>query len=315
MHKSRRDFLKDLPVWTMAASMAGGASLYAKERQPKLHFPKAPRDRLAVTSYPFRALIDAPNNRARNKDLPGMTLLEFPAQMVAKFGIRNVNPVIEHFASTEPDYIASFREALVKAGSHIVDLGLNEGRFYDSDPEQRQKGIDYGKKGIDVALAVGSPSVRQHVGGRRGEPTNVDLAAESLGKLAEYGAEKNIVVNLENDTPGPEDPFFLVQVIEKVNHPYLRGLPDFGNSIRGHDEEYNERALKGMFAHAFNMSHVKERLRTRDGKEYHVDLPKVFAIAKASHYRGYFSMEYDSGGGDPYAGTQQLVDMTLKCLS
>jgi len=315
MHQSRRDFLKELPVWTMAASLASGASLYAKGRRPKLHFPTAPRDRLAVTSYPFRAYIDAPNNRQRDPSLPGMTLLEFPAQMIAKFGIHNVNPVIEHFASTDAAYIASFREALAKAGSHIVDLGLNEGHFYDPDPDQRQKAIDYGKKGIDVAAAVGSPSVRQHVGGQRGAPTNVDLAADSLGKLADYGADKNIVVNLENDSPGAEDPFFLVQVIEKANHPYLRALPDFGNSIRGHDEEYNERALKGMFAHAFNMSHVKEHLRTREGQEYHVDLPRVFAIARESHYRGYFSMEYDNKVGDPYAGTQKLVDETLKCLA
>jgi sugar phosphate isomerase/epimerase len=70
-----------------------------------------------------------------------------------------------------------------------------------------------------------------------------------------------------------------------------------------------------MFAHAFNMSHVKEHLHSRSGQEYHVNLPNIFAIAKASGYRGYFSMEFDSGIGDPFEGTQQLVDMTLKCLS
>jgi sugar phosphate isomerase/epimerase len=299
----------------MAVGLASGADLYAKQKMPKLHFPTAPRDRLAVTSYPFRAFIDAPGNGDRDKSKPGMTLLEFPSWMIEKFGIHNVNPVIEHFASTDPAYLAPFREALVKAGSHIMDLGLNEGSFYDPDANQRQKGIDDGKKGIAVALAVGSPSVRQHVGGRRGVPANVDPAAESLRKLAEYGAQQNIVVNLENDSPGPEDPFFLVQVIEKVNSPYLRALPDFGNSIIGHDEEYNERALKGMFAHAFNMSHVKEYVRDEKGKDYHVDLPKVFAIAKTSGYRGYFSMEYDNEGGDPHEGTQQLVNNTLKSLS
>jgi sugar phosphate isomerase/epimerase len=295
--------------------LAGGRDLFANQPMPKLHFPTAPRDRLAVTSYPFRAYIDAPGNDERDKRKPGMTLLEFPARMIERFGIHNVNPVIEHFASTDPPYLNSFREALAKAGSHIVDLGLNEGAFYDPDPGRRQKGIDDGKKGIDVALAVGSPSVRQHVGARRGVAQNVDLAAETLRKLADYGAQHNIVVNLENDTPGPESPFFLVQVIEKANHPYLRALPDFGNSIIGHDEEYNERALKGMFAHAFNMSHVKEDLRDEKGKEYHVDLPKVFAIAKASGYRGYFSMESENEGGDPWEGTQQLVNHTLKCLS
>jgi len=305
--------MKELPALAMAVGLASGQDLYAAPDMPKLHFPTAPRDRLAVTSYPFRAFIDSPGNGDRDKSKPGITLLEFPAQMAEKFGIHNVNPVIEHFRSTDSAYLASFRAALVKAGSHIVDLGLNEGRFYDPDPNRRQKGIDDGKKGIDIALALGSPSVRQHVAGSM--HTNVDLAAQSLAKLAEYGAQKNIVVNLENDTPGPEDPFFLVQVIVKVNNPYLRALPDFGNSIIGHDEAFNERALKGMFAHAFNMSHVKEDVLDEKGKKYHVDLPNVFAIAKASGYRGYFSMEYETEGGDPYAGTQELVNHTLKCLS
>lgn len=315
MRQSRRDFMKELPALAIAAGLATRTDSFADQGMPKLHFPTAPRDRLAITSYPFRAFIDAPGNRGRDKSKPGFPLLDFPAQMVEKFGIHNVNPVVEHFASTDAAYLVSFREALVKAGSHIVDLGLNSGRFYDPDPAQRQKGIDGGKKGIDVALGVGSPSVRQHVGGRTRTADSVDLAAESLGKLAEYGAQHNIVVNLENDSPGPEDPFFLVQVIEKVNNPYLRGLPDFGNSIIGHDEEYNERALPGMFAHAFNMSHVKEYLRDQKGKDYQVDLPHVFAIAKASGYRGYFSMEYDTEVDDPYEGTKQLVAHTLTCLS
>ena len=181
MCQSRRDFIKMLPVLTAAAGLARGAELYASQNVPTLNFPTAPRDRLAVTSFPFRAYIDSPGNRDRDKSKPGMTLLEFPARMVERFGIHNVNPVIAHFASTEPAYIESFREALSQAGSHIVDLGLGAGRFYDPDPRERQNAIDQGKQGIDVAWAVGSPSVRQHVGG--GTPTSVDLAAESLGQV------------------------------------------------------------------------------------------------------------------------------------
>lgn len=284
-------------------------------RQPKLYFPTAPRDRLAVTSYPFRAYIDAPGNRDRDPGKPGMTLLEFPAQMIEKFGIYNINPVIEHFASTEPAYLDSLREAVWEAGSHFVDLGLNGGHFYDPDAGERAKAVAGGKKGVDAALGVGSPSVRQHVDGRHGTEPNVELAADSLGRLADYGSQRNIVINLENDDIVTENPFFLVEVIEKVNNPYLRALPDFGNSIRDHNQEYNERALRKMFGHAFNMSHVKEYVRGQDGREYHINLADIFSIARASHYQGYFSMEYDSGSGDPYKGTQELVDKTLKYLS
>jgi hypothetical protein len=41
---------------------------------------------------------------------------------------------------------------------------------------------------------------------------------------------------------------------------------------------------------------------------------KCFEIAKASGYRGFFSMEWE-GAGEPYAGTQKLIDLSLKYLA
>lgn len=160
----------------------------------------------------------------------------------------------------------------------------------------------------------GSPSVRQHVHGKRSAKPDVELAAQSLGKLAEYGSQRNIVVNLENDNAVSEDPFFLVRVIEKVNSPYLRALPDFGNSLLGHDAEYNKRAVHAMLAHAYNMCHVKEDMEA-DGKHYRVDLATMFRLAKTSRYPGYFSMECESEVEDPFTGTKRLIQQTLQYLS
>ncbi len=47
------------------------------------------------------------------------------------------------------------------------------------------------------------------------------------------------------------------------------------------------------------------------GKTYHVDLGRMFEIARQSSYRGYFSMEFDTNGGDPFTGTAKLIDETL----
>jgi sugar phosphate isomerase/epimerase len=143
----------------------------------------------------------------------------------------------------------------------------------------------------------------------------VDRAAESLKSVAEYGASKNIVVNLENDNPKSEDPFFLVKVLEKVNSPWLHALPDFANTLAAFEEEYAYRGIDAMFGHAYNISHVKD-LEVGDGKEKiaHVDLPRTFGIAKNHAYRGFFSMEWDSPG-DPYEGTKGLIEKTLKNLA
>jgi len=79
MRKSRRDFLKELPVWTMAASAAGAANLYPAQRIPKLHFPPRTRS-IGRNLISISRLHRRPDNRQRDKSQPGMTLLEFPAK-------------------------------------------------------------------------------------------------------------------------------------------------------------------------------------------------------------------------------------------
>jgi sugar phosphate isomerase/epimerase len=309
---SRRRLLKSL------AALGAAGPMLAKEssvRSPDLHFPTDPRERLAVTSWPFRAYIESPTNRAREKSKPGMDLKEFAAMVVKKFDVHNINPLTDHFSSTDPAYITALRKAVEDAGSHVVDLGLGGKSFGDPDASQRAAAIDYGRKWIDIAVSLGSPSVRQHLRAPAGQRPDVDRSAESLAKLAEYGSTRNIIVNLENDSPGSEDPYFIVGVLQKVNNPYLRALPDFGNSLRGHDQQYNEKAVDAMFKYAYGMCHVKDRLTSKEGKVDEVNLPRMFEIAKSNAYRGYFSMEVDTGSSDPFEGTEHLVEQSRKCLS
>lgn len=306
---SRRAFLHAVVVSGVAAP------LWARDHPtPHLQFPSEPQQRLAVTSYPFREYIESPTNPARNRSKPGMDLKEFPSLVAQRFGVHNINPLGDHLTSTDTAYLQSFREAVAKAGSHVVDLGLSGRDFSNPDQKQRDEAIAYGRQWIDIAAVIGSPSVRQHLKTMPGASPSVERTAAALGPLAEYGAHKNIIINLENDSPGSEDPFFLAEVIEKVKSPYLRALPDFGNSLRGHDAAYNRKAVDRMFQYAYNMCHVKDILRTKDGQVYKVDIPELFAVSRAHSYRGYFSMEFDTAAGDPFEGTENLIRQSLRYM-
>jgi len=296
----------------LAAGSAGSALFAANE--PHIAFPTDPRARLGVASYPFRAFIDAPHNRDRDKTKPGMTLVQFPAMVREKFNVRNIEPLNSHFVSLEPAYLHELREAVEKAGMHVINIPTEvRASFYDPAEAQRKVAIAYSKKWVDAAVAVGSPSVRLHIQGVRGVPPDVGRAAESLRVVADYGAEKNVLINLENDDIETEDAFFLVKVIDAVHHPYLHCLPDFCNSMLKGDEKFNYEAMKAMFQRAYNISHVKDS-EVDEGKVFRVDVGKTFGIAKASGYKGFFSMEWEGQGG-PYEGTQQLLDASIKYLS
>lgn len=285
-------------------------------RAPNLRFPTQPRQRLAVTSWPFRTYVESPTNRYRDAQIPGWDIKAFPALVAENFDVHNINPLGDHFSSTEPAYLEDFRKAVAVAKSHVVDLGIGGQRLYSPDVSQRKAAVEYGRKWIDIAAAIGSPSIRQHVSGTHDVKPDVALAAGTLAEIAEYGSKRNIVVNLENDNAIAEDPFFLVAVIQRVNSPYLRALPDLGNSLETHDAEFNAKAVTAMFEYAYNMSHVKGTVRCGTDKSCTVDLKRMFGIAKVSSYKGYFSMEFDTHGGeDPFQGTKRLVKETLMYLT
>ena len=272
---------------------------------PHIRFPSAPRDRLAVASYPFRDFMDRPGHA-------GLKLTAFAAMVADKFGIYNIEPLSSHFPSTEPAYLAELRRSVERAHSHVVNIPTSVGAsLYDADPARREKAIAGAKKWVDVAASVGSPSIRVHVQGTHGAP-DVARAAGSLKQVSDYGAAHDIMINLENDDLVSEDAFFLVKVIEAVNSPWLRALPDFGNSMMKGDEDFNYRAVDTMFRHAYNISHVKDS-EVDNGKVFRVSMARTFDIAKAAGYRGYFSMEFE-GAGEPYEGTRKLIEESLRHL-
>jgi sugar phosphate isomerase/epimerase len=320
---SRRAFLEKFSALTASGIMACGAkyafgsgtSDKSAVSQPHVSFPSSPRERISVASYPFRAYIESPTNRDRDPSLPGMDLTDFAGEVVRKFNVHNIEPHNRHFRSLDAAYLGRFRGELEKTGVNVVNIAVDgHESFYDADSSTREKAIAHAKKWVDVAVEIGSPSIRTHIQQPSNSSPHVQRTAESLREVAEYGAGKKVVVNLENDDLVSEDAFFLVKVIEAVNHPYLHALPDFANSMMTGDADFNYRALQAMFQHAYCICHIKDGEGDDHGKLLSIDLKKSFDILKASGYRGYCSMEFDAPG-EPYAPTARLIGQTLRYLA
>ena len=283
---------------------------------PQMQFPRAARERIAIASYPFREYIlgRGQTGGSVGTSLGKMELKEFAAHVSAKFNIKKLEPWSEHFRSLDKTYLEELRAAVVQAGGTIVNIAVDgEHSPYAADGAERERAIAFSKQWIDAAAAIGSPSVRTNLPRAKDSKPDLERTVESLKRVAEHGAAKNVVVNLENDNAVSEDPFFLVKVIEKVNSPWLHALPDFANTLAAYEEEYAYRGIEAMFGHAYNISHVKETEVGDGDKVAHVDLARTFGIAMKHGYKGYFSMEWDSPG-DPYAGTVGLIEKTLKNL-
>jgi sugar phosphate isomerase/epimerase len=295
-------------LWPGLKSAIGASSV------PSLQFPSAPRDRIAIASYPFREII-AGTHEKPGATISKMDLKDFVAFVKSKFNINKIEPWSEHFRSLDVKYLNDLRSVVEKAGGAIVNLAVDgEHSPYAIDKTEREKATSFSKQWIDVAASIGSPSVRINMPPAKDSKPDLDRAGDSLRRVAEYGSAKNILVNLENDNPLSEDPFFIVGLIEKVNSPWLHTNPDFANTLATGKTEYAYKGIEAMFQHAYGICHVKAMEVDEKGQLVHVDLAKTFGILKKSNYQGYCSMEFDSPG-DPYKGTSDLIEKTLQYLS
>jgi sugar phosphate isomerase/epimerase len=316
---TRRQFLGQ------SAGAAAGAWLLptiasAAESKPSVKFPTAPRERVAVATYPFREYIVGWKGWDGKTPSPipasqQMEMKNFPAHVAEKFNVHQIEFWSPLFPSTDPKYLDEVRAAVDKAGSKVVDIAVDAGHSqYSPDAAERQRAVENSSKWIDVGAALGSPSIRTHIDKAKGVTPDVSRAADTLARVAEYASRKNVVVHLENDDPVSEDAFFIVQLIDKVNSPWLRALPDFGNSLAERGEDFNYRAMDALFARAYGICHVKNGEQDEKGKFVQVDFARTFAILKKSGYKGYCSIEYDAPG-DPYKPTAEMVEQTVKFLS
>ena len=314
---TRRNFLTQAATSAAVVSFCPALDAIRADAssEPDIKFPSEPRERIAIASYPFRNFIaGSPYQDAAAAQK--IDFKDFAAHTSEKFNIRKIEPWSRHFRSLEPKYLEEFREAVSKARGAVVNIAVDgDHSIYAADSAERDKAIAFSKQWVDVAAAIGSPNIRTNLAQAKDSKPDIERAASSLRRVAEYGESKKVVVNLENDNPATEDPFFLVQLIEKVNSPWLHANPDFCNTLTAFPEDYAYRGIAALFRHAYGICHVKAiEANERTGKIVQVDMPRTFGILKNANYRGYCSMEFDSPG-DPYAGTSELVAETLKYLS
>jgi sugar phosphate isomerase/epimerase len=297
---------------TSAFAAAAASRLNAVAPSATHKFPTDPVKRIAVATYPFRRMILAPGNDERDSSKPGMDLAAFARFIRSEFKVYGIEPLHAHFQSTKPDYILSLRRQFDAAGVFVANIPVDAPvDLCSPDPATRDAGNATYRNWIDIAKVLSSPSVRVWIP-KCPDTSDIAKAANALKPSIEYARGQGIIMNLENDDPVLDSASRVVKVIEQAGSPFLRALPDFGNGLMGGDEAFNAASVKMMFQHALNIAHVKDAEDVK-GQRRTASLAQLFNIAKASGYRGYYSMESDSSV-DPTPDTKHLIHESLRLM-
>jgi len=238
-----------------------------------------------------------------------------------KFGLSAVEYVNTFFFDKAKDKIY-LNEMKMRAD----DLGIesllimcdNEGSLGDPDPIARTKAVENHYKWAEAAKFLGCHSIRVNAylteslhGTSTGDfnitgsyENQINLAADGLRRLTEFGDTIGINTIVENHGGLSSNGQWLAAVMEKVDHPRVGTLPDFGN-FRIQDEEWYDRykGVEELMPYAKAVS-AKSHDFDSQGNEINTDYYKMMNIVLDAGYSGYVGIEYEGSKLDEMAGIQ-----------
>jgi len=311
MKTTRRDFIKKAAIGAAGVGLAATLPDYLfAEANKELFF------KIAISQFSFASQFWTQQLKP----------LDFPAK-AKELGITGLDYCSMFFADKANDtqFLKDLKQRAADAGSYNLRIMVDgEGVLGDLNEATRLKAVDNHHKWIDAAAALGCPMIRVNVEGE-GDPKDVaNAAADSLGRLIEYGKEHKIDVIVENHVGISCNAAWLASVMKQVNSPHCGTLADFGNfcinrtkpetnDIAGYMktkclEEYDRyKGIAELMPFAKGV-HAKSHVFDAAGNDVETDFVRMFKIIKESGFKGWVSIEYEGGLLKMYTKDSKYLD-------
>jgi len=182
-----------------------------------------------------------------------------------------------------------------------------EGDLGDPDRAAREKAVENHYKWAEAAKLLGCHSLRVNAASKGSWDEQLELAADGLRQLTEFGAELGINTIVENHGGLSSNGKWLAAVIKKVDHPRSGTLPDFGNFVINHEtgEEYDRyQGVMELMPYAKAVS-AKSMEFDESGNEIHTDFRKMMRLVVVDgRYRDYVGIEFERDKHPKFEGVR-----------
>jgi len=178
----------------------------------------------------------------------------------------------------------------------------HEGMLADTDEKARKKAVENHYKWVNAAKYLGCTIIRVNTYGNGTPDETKKAAVESLGQLANYAANENIHIVVENHGGITSNGEWLASLIKQVNKENVGTLPDLGNfcikrTDNGCEEEYDRyKGVTELMPYAKSVS-AKTQEFDEEGNCVEIDYKRMMKIIKDAGFTGYMGIEY--GGSIP----------------
>ena len=295
----RRDFLK------FSASIAGGLAATGLRGSLLSDIKKPVAFKISLAEWSLHRAL-------RSKDIDH---LDFYSIAKNKFDISAVEYVNTFFFDKAKD--ATYLKEM-KTRAHDLNVKSllimcdSEGNLGDPDNSKRKTAVENHYKWAEAAKFLGCHSIRVNARSEGSYHEQIELAADGLRRLTEFSDSMGINTIVENHGGLSSNGKWLSAVMEKVDHPRMGTLPDFGNFRLEGDEWYDRyQGVRELMHYAKAVSAKSHEFDT-SGNETGTDYYKMMKIVLDSGYNGYVGIEYEGTTHSEMEGIRLTLELLKK---
>lgn len=310
MTTSRRDFLTCAAATGASLTFAGHTLGQPTEAPPR-------GNRMAVSSYSFWQF--------RNKDLRD---LEKCIDLAADMGFDGFEILHRQMENENNDYLQKLKRRAFLLGLDLCGFSTHQG-FLSPDEAVRKKNIDHTIKCIELAYALGIPTIRVNTGTwgtskdfnelmkNRGiepvlkgytEEDGFKWVIDSFGQCLKTAEKCGVILGLENHWGLGRTPEGVLRIVKAIDSPWLQVTLDTGNFFEDPYDKLEMLAPRTCL--------VQAKTYYGGGTWYTLDLDydRIAALLRKHKYRGYVSLEFE-GKDDPRTAIPKSLALLRKAFN
>jgi sugar phosphate isomerase/epimerase len=227
--------------------------------------------------------------------------------MAADMGFDAVEILEVQMHRKDNAYLQSLKRQAIAAGLDLCGLSTHQG-FVSPDREERRKNVERTVASVELAYALGIPTMRVNTG-RWGTTKSFDAlmadrgiepplpgftdddaypwVIESLEQVLPAAERCGVVLGLENHWGLGRTPEGVNRIVDTVDSPWLQVTMDTGNFLEDPYEKLEAIAPRTVL--------VQAKTYYGGGTWYTLDLDygRIAAILRRHRYRGYVSLEFE----------------------
>lgn len=315
MSPSRRTFLG-----AAASAVVSGSALASDEKLRPIAPESAPRpytNRIGLASYALWQFQHAP-----------LRDLEKNLDLAAQWGFAGLEILERQMEQRDHAYLQHLKRAALVRGLDLYGMATHQ-TFLTPDPDKQKKNVEMTIGYLELAYQLGIPHIRVQTGTWGTSRDFDDLMAHRgiepplPGYKDEDGfkwvidcferciptAEKcGVVMGLENHWGLGRTPQGVNRIVEAVNSPWLGVTCDMGNFLENPYDKLDAILPRATMVHA--------KTYYGGGLWYTLDLdyPRIIALIRKRHYRGYVSLEFE-GKENPMIGVPRSLATLQKAFA